>query len=99
MEEEQEKKRRRATLPEAIAFGLILSLGFNGVTVLMRSYFELPPREFTTAGVLAMKDFLIFSILVILFEHRLNNPNNVRDGLVIGALFGMLTFGMWMFVL
>jgi len=99
MEKEQEKKRRRATLPEAIVFGLILSLGFNGITVLMRSYLELPPREFTTAGILATKDFLIFSILVILFEHRLNNPNNVRDGLLIGGLFGILTFAMWMFVL
>jgi hypothetical protein len=97
MEKEAEKKRRRATLTEAIVFGLILSVSFGGLTAILRSYFDLPPREFSSASIVAMKDFLIFSILVILFEHRLDNPNNVRDGLLTGLFFAMITFVCWMF--
>lgn len=97
MSGEPEKKRRRATLFEAIVFGLILSVSFGGLTALMRGYLELPPRELTTAAVLATKDFLVFSILVILFEHRLDNPNNVRHGLLMGCIFATITFICWLF--
>jgi hypothetical protein len=59
---------------------------------------ELPARTLPTAMIIGLKDFILGSGIVILFERRLDNPRAVSYGLVWGIVVAVVAFVTWLFV-
>ena len=83
---------------QAIVFALILVASTIGSTIFLRFHFAWPTRDIPAAGLLAVKDFVLVSIIVSVFELRWRQKRHpIRYGISGGTIFFFVTFLYWAF--
>jgi len=94
----QELKDRKVHPLAAVAFAIIFITATFGSTRLLREHFQWPGNFLPAAGLLAVKDFVLVTLIVSVFEILLKNKRHpIRYGFTFGTIYFFVTFIFWAF--